>query len=60
MRAAAPHPSYSYPVTPELPIAVEAMKNGACHFLAKPVGDAQLLQAIDQVRSQCIRRDVTT
>ena len=42
-----------------VPIAVEAMKNGACHFLEKPVGDAQLLQAIDQARARCIGRDVT-
>ena len=34
------------------------MKNGARHFLEKPVGDAQLLQAIDQVRSHCIGRHI--
>jgi CheY-like chemotaxis protein len=31
-----------------VPIAVEAMKSGACHFLEKPFQDAQLLSLIDR------------
>ncbi|HYH40788.1 MAG TPA: response regulator transcription factor [Burkholderiales bacterium] len=31
-----------------VPTAVEAIKNGACHFLEKPFGDAQLLSLIEQ------------
>lgn len=31
-----------------VPTAVEAMRNGACHFLEKPFGDAQLLGLIEQ------------
>lgn len=32
----------------DVPMAVQAVKNGAFHFLEKPFSDAQLLQLIDQ------------
>jgi RNA polymerase sigma factor (sigma-70 family) len=35
----------------DVPMAVEAVRNGAFHFLEKPFDDAQLLEVIDQAAS---------
>ena len=36
----------------DVPMAVDALKNGAFHFLEKPFKDAQLLQLIEQASTQ--------
>jgi FixJ family two-component response regulator len=40
-----------------VPIAVEAMKSGACHFLEKPFQDTHLLRLIDWAIAQDKRLD---
>ncbi|HYC49423.1 MAG TPA: response regulator transcription factor [Burkholderiales bacterium] len=43
-----------------VPLAVEAMKSGACHFLEKPFQDAQLLSLIERAMARDGSPDATT